>query len=182
MLTYLVAVRTVPGQWLDMVILRRWFVLVPPFLRATVSLAGREALIVVLAATVLGLALGALWRRRWREVCAASLVVAGAVPATWYLRNLALIRPDLGSYGYDYNTMPSTHASAAFGLLVGLALLWPTPRTPGRLAVVAIVAALVFAGNVVSLAHRPSDVVASAFLVISWSALVLAVVRPRLTG
>lgn len=113
----------------------------------------------------------ALVSRAWRAV----VVVIGAVLlvllVSTVLRDFVIVRPYLGEYGYLDNTFPSGHAAVAVAALSTIPVL--VPRVPT--VVVAILAAVGGAtglAQVVSYAHRASDVFAGALL----AALVVALV------
>ncbi len=121
----------------------------------------RQGLPVACAALVVVLGIVALVRRRWRELLAAVLVVLGTVGIALGLREL-LVRPDLGGFGYAYQTFPSGHVAVVGGLCVAIWLLWPWPTSRAAVgwAVLAVTAVAALA-SVVTYAHRPSDVVGS---------------------
>ncbi|MDV3296756.1 MAG: phosphatase PAP2 family protein [Brachybacterium paraconglomeratum] len=164
-LAYAVLVHTRPGQLLDAEVWSAILDSTPTPIAEALAALARPLIFYVLVPLVATLVLLALARGRWAAAMAATLVAATPTPAALYLRENVLTRPDLGVRGYDHNTFPSTHAAAAFGLLVALILVWPGPvdrRDAGR---VAFVAALVLLGNVTSYAHRPADVLGSLLLV-----------------
>lgn len=175
-LTYAIAVLTVPGQWLDDEIfglvqkiaigpLHEWL----PFVARRVL--PPMVLLVALVASMI-----ALGSRRWRELIRTLAIVIGSVAPVPVIRAL-LPRPDHG-YSYVHNTLPSTHVALVTALVVAIAvLLEHRPVWLDRVLVGFV--ALACAGNVVGYAHRPSDVVASVLLVGAVSGVVAAVtMRP----
>ena len=127
-----------------------------------------------LVATVLGVA--AVGRRAWAALTAAVLTLATAVALGPYLRDEVLSRPRFTDETFPLNSLPSTHATAAAALTVAVVLLWPRPRPWWLLNACGVVLLLVAVGNVVSQAHRPSDVVASFLLVGALAAGAMALV------
>ncbi|ARU50631.1 hypothetical protein CBR64_03085 [Cellulosimicrobium cellulans] len=121
----------------------------------------RRGLPVTCAAVITVLGVVALVRRAWRDLLAAVLVVLGTVGIALGLREV-LVRPDLGGYGYAYQTFPSGHVAVVGGLCVAIWLLWPWPasRAVAGWAGLGVTAAAALA-SVVTYAHRPSDVVGS---------------------
>jgi len=100
-------------------------------------------------------------RRDWRDLLAAVLVSVGTVAVALGLREV-LVRPDLGSYGYPYQTFPSGHVAVVGGLCVAIWILWPWPASRAAAGVTGLVVTGVSAlASVVTFAHRPSDVVGS---------------------
>jgi membrane-associated phospholipid phosphatase len=98
------------------------------------------------------------------------------VPLGPYLRDELLSRPRFDEEPFPLNSLPSTHATAAAALTVAVLLLWPCPRPWWLFNAAGVVLLLVAIGNVVSQAHRPSDVVASFLLVGALAAGALALV------
>lgn len=183
-LSYAVLVRTRPGQALDADLMSAVLGAVPGPVGAALASLARPLLFYVLVPVVAILALLALARGRWTAALAAAVVAGAPGPISLHLREGVLTRPDLGVRGYDYNTFPSTHAAAAFGLLAALLLVWPRPVDSGDVSRASFVAALVLLGNVTSYAHRPADVLGSLLLVSAVAALTVAALgfrpaRPR---
>jgi membrane-associated phospholipid phosphatase len=183
-LAYAVLVRTQPGQALDADLMSAVLGAAPGPVGTALAALARPLLFYVLVPLVGLLALLALARGRWAAALAAAVVAAAPAPISLYLREHVLTRPDLGVRGYDYNTFPSTHAAAAFGLLAALLLAWPRPVDRGDVARASFVAGLVLLGNVTSYAHRPADVLGSLLLVCAVAGLTVAVLgfrpaRPR---
>jgi membrane-associated phospholipid phosphatase len=174
---YVVMVRTAPGQAADVAAFRVLFGLVPGgWPAALVSEFARAASIVVLAAVAVVIGVVAVGRRSWRAVVVASLTVAGSVWLTRWLRDDLLERPRFSSEAFPQNSMPSTHAAAAGALVAAVLLLWPGRRPWWLPNTAGVVLLLVAVGNIVSQAHRPSDVVASFLLVGAVGAAAVAMV------
>jgi membrane-associated phospholipid phosphatase len=178
---YLLMVATARGQAADVAIFRIVFGTVPAgWPAALVGGFARAAVIVLLAAVVLVLGVAAVGRRAWGALAGALLTVAVSVGVGVRLRNDALVRPAFTDEAFPQNSMPSTHAVAAAALVAAVLLLWPgrppwwLPNTAG------VVLLLVAVGNIVSQAHRPSDVLASFLLVGAVAAAAMALVgAPR---
>ena len=174
---YFLMVGTAAGQAGDVLAFRVLFGLVPDGWPAVlVSGFARAASIVALAAIAVGLGVAAVGRRSWRALVVASLTVAASVWLGRWLRDEVLERPGFTAEAFPQNSMPSTHAVAAGALVAALLLLWPGRRPwwlPNTAAVVLLLVAL---GNILSQAHRPSDVAASFLLVGSVGAAAVAVV------
>ncbi|WP_197088842.1 phosphatase PAP2 family protein [Cellulosimicrobium funkei] len=121
----------------------------------------RRGLPVACAAVVAVLGMVAVVRRAWRDLLAAVVVVLGIVGIALGLREV-LVRPDLGGYGYAYQTFPSGHVAVVGGLCVAIWLLWPwrSSRAAAGWAAIGVTAVAALA-SVVTYAHRPSDVVGS---------------------
>jgi membrane-associated phospholipid phosphatase len=140
----------------------------------------RETSPYVLAGAVCVPAVLAVASRRWRRLAGASLVIVVATAGAHVLKDWLLIRPDLGDHGYAQNSFPSAHVAVVAALCVAVVLLWPDQPTWPVVTGAAGVAVLAAAANVVSYAHRPSDVVGSLLLV---AAVTVAVAWGlRLTG
>jgi membrane-associated phospholipid phosphatase len=121
----------------------------------------RRGLPVACAGVVAVLGVIALVHRAWRDLVAAVLVVVGTVGIALGLREL-LVRPDLGGYGYAYQTFPSGHVAVVGGLCVAIWLLWPWPTSRNVAGWAGLgVTAVAALASVVTYAHRPSDVVGS---------------------
>jgi membrane-associated phospholipid phosphatase len=125
----------------------------------------RSELPVVLGAFAVALGVVGLWRRRWRRCLAAGLLALLPLGVGQVVKRL-LPRPDLGGYGYPWNTLPSGHTIVASSVILGLLLMLPTAWR--RLPVVA--AALVFMvltgyASVLTQAHLTSDVLCGLLLV-----------------
>lgn len=121
----------------------------------------RRGLPVACAAVVAVLGVVALVRRAWRDLLAAVVVVLGTVGIALGLREV-LVRPDLGGYGYAYQTFPSGHVAVVGGLCIAIWLLWPWPTSRAVAGWAGLgVTAVAALASVVTYAHRPSDVVGS---------------------
>lgn len=175
LMTYVIAVLTVPGQWLDDEIFGLAQNLAIGPLQAWLPFVARRALppTVLVVALVAGMI--ALSSRRWREIIMALAIVVGSVAPVPILRGV-LPRPDHG-YSYAHNTLPSTHVALVAALVMAIALLLVhRPVWLDRVLVGVVV--LAWLGNVVGYAHRPSDVVASVLLVGTVAACVAFVAGP----
>jgi membrane-associated phospholipid phosphatase len=176
-------VRTATGQAFDVVVFRVLFGLVPGGWPAEVVTAfARAAAVVALAVVAVILGVAAIGRRSWAPLTVAVLTVAISLTVGPFLRDDALVRPRFTDEPFPLNSLPSTHATAAAALAVAVVLLWPSPRPWWLTNAAGVVLVLVALGNIVGQAHRPSDVVASFFLVGTVAAGTLALVgtsRPR---
>ncbi|WP_028707948.1 phosphatase PAP2 family protein [Propionicicella superfundia] len=117
-------------------------------------------------------------RRRWASAVRGGLLVALTAAGAMLLRTF-LPRPWLGDDTYPFNTWPSVHAATATALvLAGAGLLPPSARTSAtRRGLVVLIGAL-GALSIVTLAHRPSDVVCSILLAGAFARLVLPPAAP----
>ncbi|MEL7976752.1 phosphatase PAP2 family protein [Isoptericola sp. F-RaC21] len=160
---YLLAVRTEVGQQLDDDALAATATLWD----ATVPLTRlvRAALPLLLAAVVLVPLARAVGARAWRRLAAAALVVGVSVLGSQLLKHVLLDRPDLGHQSIPENSYPSGHMAAVTALCVAVVLLWPGGASRAVVAGWSLVALVAVAVNVVSFAHRPSDVLGSLLLV-----------------
>jgi membrane-associated phospholipid phosphatase len=134
----------------------------------------RVVLLVVCGALAVALIVLALVRRRWRDSIVAVAICLITILVSLVLKQVVLTRPALGDFGYPYNTFPSDHAAITTASLIASYLVLPASLRRG----VAIVALLVLGSlsgliQVVSLAHRPSDVFAGALLAGGVAALFL---------
>lgn len=169
---YLLAVRTSDGQQAD-VDLFGW---------ATTAgdapgVAGWATVVRAVAPAVLGVACvvaaaRAVVRRRWRPLLAAALVVALSAAAARLLRTALLDRPYLGDFAYVENTFPSGHVAVTLAVGIALTILVPRRARGAVAAAVAVVVLLAGPASVVTLAHRPSDILGSVLLVGSLTGLV----------
>lgn len=125
-----------------------------------------RALIPMLVACWLGVCVVAAVRRRetGRALVAAGLPLVVLVLAS-VLRDAVLPRPDLGAGGYLHNTFPSAHTATVAAACVAVAMLLRSPTRPGPAVALAGTVALAAWSNVLSLAHRPSDVLGALLLV-----------------
>ncbi|MEU2201875.1 phosphatase PAP2 family protein [Isoptericola sp. NPDC019482] len=177
-LVYLLGVRTRVGQLFDDRVFG-WFVGLGPSAHALAPLLRTGVpLFLGAAAGVLGLL--AIRQRRWRAAIGSVLLVALSVVASLTLRDSVLTRPDLGVPGYADNTLPSSHATITVALCAAVLVLWPAQRRrPPTATVVAALTLTVLAAasSVVSWAHRPTDVVASALLVLAAGPVVMCLLE-----
>ena len=166
LLCYVVMVRTAAGQAADVRLFRLVFGIVPAGVPAElVTGFARAASVVVLAGGAAVLGIAAMGRRAWAALVAAVLTVGVSVALGAYLRDEVLTRPRFTDEPFPLNGLPSTHATAAAALTVAVVLLWPRHRPWWLVNTAGVVLLVVAAGNIVSQAHRPSDVVASFLLV-----------------
>ena len=162
-----VALRTGRGMTLDE--LQRGFVLngMPAGPRRLLDALARPWLLIVLAPLDVALALLAAVRGAWRRVLAALVVVAASTALTLGLDTQSLL--GLPDDGY-----PSDHATIGFALLAAATVLWPRPLGGRGLVAATAIAAVIATGNVSWYAHRPSDVVGGALVVLSVTGLMFA--------
>ncbi|SMC50494.1 phosphatase PAP2 family protein [Janibacter indicus] len=120
------------------------------------------------AALVVAVVVAALVRWRWdrRRVLEVAAFVVVSVVVSRLLRDPVLWRPVYSGEGYAYpfNTFPSTHVTLVAALLVAVRLLLPR-RPRGLVVALGLVLVLAMVGNVVGLAHRPSDTLGSILVV-----------------
>lgn len=119
---------------------------------------GRSDLPVVMAGFAVAIGVVALWRRRWRR-CVAAGLIAVLSSGIGQLLKAVLSRPDLGGWGYPYNTLPSGHTIAASSVVLGLLLMVSSAwrRLPVVVIAVVVMAVTGFA-SVLTQAHLTSDV------------------------
>ena len=117
----------------------------------------------------------AMVRRAWFPLVVAVTAAMAAVVTTQLLKNVVLTRPDLGVDGYDPNSFPSGHTTvaAASALVVFLVASPHTRWLAGTIGAAFAVAAGV--STLVSLWHRPSDVIAALLVVAFWGCVAGAV-------
>ena len=172
---YVAADRTLVGQRLDDWTFLVLFDVVPGGWPATaLAFFARSLVVPGLATTIAVLAVLAVVRRRWNALAWSAVLITVSVLLTRYLRDEVLARAQLQAEPSPLNSMPSTHAAAAFALTSAAVTLWPAqgPR-PWWVDRVALVVSLLAAlGNVISQAHRPSDVVAAFLLVLAVAAAI----------
>jgi membrane-associated phospholipid phosphatase len=173
--TYLLFVRTTLGQVVDEAAMQGAHVhhaRVIEVLSRTLDGTSLLSLgLVSLVAAAIGLA-----RRRVDLAVGAGVLVLGANATTQALK-VNLIRPALDAPAP--NSLPSGHTTAAVSVAFALVLVLPyAMRAAVALAgagyVTVIAIATVWAGW-----HRPSDTVAALLVVLTWGAMVVAVVRAR---
>jgi membrane-associated phospholipid phosphatase len=177
-LTWLLFVRTAPGQWLDGELLPRgeWggyaqqTVLRGPAMLVLHRFGNPLLLGLLIVATA---AVGVLRRRVWSAVAAVA-VFAGSVGVAALLKP-ALVRPELGvASPSTHNSFPSGHVAAAAALALAILLVAPA-RARWWLAVPATAAVSVIgAATTVVGWHRFSDVIGSLLLVGAVSCLAAA--------
>ncbi len=126
-------------------------------------------------ATVLGLSVVvALVRRRWLLAGQVALLMAGANLTTQLLKYGVLDRPDLGVGDRLANTLPSGHTTAAASCAVALVLVVPRRWRAVAAVLGAVYAAATGVSTLVGAWHRPGDVVAAVFVVLTWTCIVRA--------
>jgi membrane-associated phospholipid phosphatase len=110
----------------------------------------------------------AVVRRAWFALIVAVASATAAVVTTQLLKNVFLTRPDLGVDGYVSNSFPSGHTTvaAASALMVFLVASPHARWLAGTIGAAFAVAAGV--STLVSLWHRPSDVIAALLVVSFW--------------
>ena len=178
---YWAAVRTVPGRLLDGRSLRGALLTeskAASLLERVLDLLSVSALLGAVGAVVLI----ALLRRRRAVGIGAVAVLAGANVSTQLLKQVVLVRPDLGlaeRTPATLNSLPSGHVTVAFSAVVALVLV-----LPARSRKVAALTGLVFTAAVTMAVmssgwHRASDALAACLVVGVWGALVLAVLVLR---
>lgn len=176
-LVYVLCARTAAGQRWDAGTFRDVVVLhdaAGPLFRVVRS---SPPLLLAAAAVPAGLAVAA---RAWRRLAAAAIVLAVSAAGARVLQD-HLARPYLGDHGYPQNTFPSGHVALAAALCVGFVLLWPGGAGRAVVAAWGGVAVLSALANVVTFAHRPSDVVGSLLLVATVTAVTVQALRPDIT-
>ena len=169
--TYLVAVRTSRGQSLDLTAMRgravqsRRLIGAAGGLLGTVSVASLGLVMLVLTGV-------AIVRRRPRVALVAAVVVGGSIVTTELLKYVVLARPALMvlANGEDpANTLPSGHSTIAMAVVIAMILVLPR-RAQGMAALVGAPYAVgIGLATVLAGWHRPSDVVAAAFVVAAWT-------------
>ncbi|POH62683.1 hypothetical protein C3B61_17800 [Cryobacterium zongtaii] len=114
-------------------------------------------------------------RRAWFPLVVAVSAAMAAVVTTQLLKNVILTRPELGVDGYVPNSFPSGHTTvaAASALVVFLVASPHTRWLAGTIGAAFAVAAGV--STLVSLWHRPSDVIAALLVVAFWGCVAGAV-------
>jgi membrane-associated phospholipid phosphatase len=126
--------------------------------------------VMVMVGAVLSIVV-ALVRRAWFALAIAVACAVAASVTTQLLKNVVLTRPDLGVDGYVSNSFPSGHTTvaAASALLVFLVASPHTRWLAGTVGAAFAVAAGV--STLVSLWHRPSDVIAALLVVSFWGCI-----------
>lgn len=168
---YVVAVRTVRGQALEITAMKGRAVQPRKLGEAAQGLLGTVSVasLAILMAIVLSVA---LIRRNVRLAGVVAFVVAGSIVTTEVLKLKLLRRPERNVYGdltAPFNTLPSGHTTVAMCVVVALILVVPR-RSQGIVALlgapypIGIGIATVIAGW-----HRPSDVLAGCLVVGAWT-------------
>jgi membrane-associated phospholipid phosphatase len=177
--TYFVAVRTVRGQFLDLLALSGQKVEPQRLVSSAGTLLGTISVASVAAAFVGVVAVGLLRNRRRVGLIVAGILF-GAVSTTEVLKRVILTRPELvrlSDLDVAVNTLPSGHSTAAMSVVIAVILL-----VPKRFQFLASIFGAPYAvgigiATVVVHWHRPSDVVAAWFVVAGWTFLGLALLR-----
>jgi hypothetical protein len=126
----------------------------------------RTVLLVVSGALFVVLLVIALVQRRVREAGVALVICVIALLLSGGLKQFVVARPDLGNFGYSYNTFPSGHETITVASLVGAYLLLPEKsRRPAIVLPFLVLGTASGAFQVIAYAHRPSDVIGAALLV-----------------
>lgn len=130
--------------------------------------------VMVAVGAIVSLVIAAV-RRAWFPLVVAVGAATAAVITTQLLKNVILTRPDLGVDGYVPNSFPSGHTTvaAASALVVFLVASPHTRWLAGTIGAAFAVAAGV--STLVSLWHRPSDVIAALLVVAFWGCVAGAV-------
>ncbi|MEC5183997.1 membrane-associated phospholipid phosphatase [Cryobacterium sp. MP_3.1] len=130
--------------------------------------------VMVAVGAVVSLIIAAV-RRAWFPLVVAVSAATAAVVTTQLLKNVILTRPELGVDGYVPNSFPSGHTTvaAASALVVFLVASPHTRWLAGTIGAAFAVAAGV--STLVSLWHRPSDVIAALLVVAFWGCVAGAV-------
>jgi len=130
--------------------------------------------VMVAVGAVVSLVIAAV-RRAWFPLVVAVAAAMAAVVTTQLLKNVILTRPELGVDGYIPNSFPSGHTTvaAASALVVFLVASPHTRWLAGTIGAAFAVAAGV--STLVSLWHRPSDVIAALLVVAFWGCVAGAV-------
>lgn len=156
-----------------------------PALRSTVLLeayAARHLLLGVQVAIVAGMSVWAAIDRRWRAVASAAVILVASALLSRLLKDVLLPRPQLGDFGYPYNTLPSGHAAIAFAGVVAVVWLSPRRLTPALVAATGTIAVAVGAMSVLSFAHRVADVLSAVLFVSALACAVRAASRAAPVG
>ncbi len=151
---------TVAGQELDastfaaVVGLREDLGSWPARLRTLLPVASAALLLIALIVTLV--------RRNWRAAVPSVLLPAIALVLSTVLKDV-IPRPDLGDHGLPENSFPSGHTAVTIACLI--AFLWLLPRRRAVVAVLlTVLATAASAMQVISYAHRLSDVIGGALL------------------
>lgn len=177
--TYLIAVRTARGQFLDLLALSGQRVQVRPLVESAKTFLGTISVGFVFV-TLVGVLVVGVVRRQLRASVIVGGMVVGAVVSAELLKRELLHRPILVPYSdadVAINTLPSGHSTVAMCVAVVVVLL-----APKRWQFLAGIVATPYAvgigiATVVAHWHRPSDVVAAWFVVAFWTFMALAALR-----
>lgn len=168
-LIFALAVTTPFGQRLDSWLMGVGFNPLPRPIEALQLL--RKGSLFFLGFVVAGTGVAAMLRREWKLVMRCVVLVIGSVAVATLLRRV-LIRPELGDPTYPVNTWPSGHVAASAALVVSALVLVPASLNTVVVRRAGALTLLVVAGaSLATLAHRPSDVIASMLWVAALSAL-----------
>lgn len=121
----------------------------------------------------------AVVRHRFDLALGAAVVIGGADLTTQILKNDLFTR--LGP-GHGPNSLPSGHTTVALSIALAAVIVAPSAWRSTVAIAVSATAALVGVALVLGRWHRPSDVIAAAFVCVVWAALGMlaaALVRPR---
>jgi membrane-associated phospholipid phosphatase len=167
-----VAARTTHGALLDQAAGDAVLNAVPSALGEWLGDASRSTVIIVLVPLAALLGILTLLRLDWRRLLAGLVIGSGPGALALALRIRDPLR--LPTEGF-----PSDHAALALGLVLAIAILWPTPLNRMGWITTALIAMSIALGNVTSHAHTPADVVGSSLLVVGVAAATLTVLGPR---
>ncbi len=180
--SYVIGVRTVRGQFLDLLamsgqkIQTRTLVRNAQTLLGTISIA--SVLLMLVAVTVVGVV-----RKRPVAGFIVGAIVVGSVVTTEVLKLVLLTRPLLvrtTASDPTVNTLPSGHSTIAMCVAVALVLLAPKHHQMYGAIVGTPYAIGIGVATVVAHWHRPSDVVAAWFVVATFT--FFGLIAMRLTG
>ena len=119
-------------------------------------------------------------RRRWMLAIQVTLLLGGANLTTHLLKADVFVRPDLGGAPSYSNTLPSGHTTAAASVSAALLFVVPPRARPWVAIAGASYTAATGVSTLIGQWHRPSDVLAALFVVLSWSGLASALVATGL--
>jgi membrane-associated phospholipid phosphatase len=165
---YVVFVRTRDGQRLDQAALLRVDA-DPDLTRDIAGVLNDLTIGVSIAVLVAGMAV-ALVRGQLSHAIAAAVLVGGANVTTQVLKHGLLTRPHLG---YEWtNSLPSGHTTVVVSVAMALLLVVPGISRWLLVLIGSVGATIVGVGVVVAAWHRPSDVLASLAVCLTWAGLV----------
>jgi membrane-associated phospholipid phosphatase len=177
--TYVVAVRTVRGQFLDLLALSGQQVEPQHLVQSANTVLGTISIASV-AAVLIGVIAVSVLRKRRRVGFVTVGIVVGSVGTAELLKRVVLSRPYLARASpsdLSLNTLPSGHSTIAMCVAVALILVVPK-RSQFAAAVIGTPYAVgIGIATVVAHWHRPSDVVAAWFLVGVFTFFGLVVLR-----